>query len=365
MIDVSWKDLRVSHILNFVMVSPVDLNASYGLLEGVDLTSSTIDQGYYTDDRISGSLKVYGEGWEPGSMIRVLHMIPELDYTREEGTFIVTNAPAERSNGVWSRTLELHSKLWGLAQEKPPELWKISKNAKYLKAFGNMLSTAGYTYLIDEDANDGTFTTTRLYDACESWQTRLFDLADLSGNRIEVDGHGRIVIEPYISPSLRSPEYRFHLHDSRGMVSDDLSLTTNFATAPGRTIVRYQYSDDDGTEHDIIGWADVQNEFSKNVRGYLVTDVQVVSELNPATEQKAIAVAKERLAQQSVEKIEWSVTVPYIPLHEGDVVELVIDDGYKRYQGQRLCMVKNLSWNLGDMTMRLTLKETSAPDEED
>ena len=181
---------------------------------------------------------------------------------------------------------------------------------------------------------------------------------------MDVDGHGRITVSPYISPALRTPVVRFDLADARGIVEDGVEMSSDYATAPGEAVVRYQYTDDSGKEHDIVGFAQTVGEFSKANRGYYVTRFETLSEMNPATEARAQTLAKSYLSRYGMEKVEWTLNVSYIPLHEGDTVELVVHDGYERYTGIRLCLVKTLSLDLSTMMMRLSLKETNAPDEE-
>ena len=107
------------------------------------------------------------------------------------------------------------------------------------------------------------------------------------------------------------------------------------------------------------------NPHSGAVRGYNVVDFRELTEMSPATAARAQQLAKQYLAADSIEHVEWQLSTIYLPIWEGDTVELVISDGEEAYQGVRHCLVKNVELKLSDMTMQLTLKETSSGDDAD
>jgi hypothetical protein len=96
-----------------------------------------------------------------------------------------------------------------------------------------------------------------------------------------------------------------------------------------------------------------------------VTDFRTVNELSPATQATADALAKQYLAKGAVEQVEWELSTIYLPLWEGDVVDLVVRDGEAQYQGTRKCLVKSGTIDLEHMRMKLTLKETASGDWDD
>lgn len=97
MANVDWADQTRLDVLTFQMVSPTNIEQVYGELDGVDLSGSSLTAAYYTDTRTSGRLKVVGGNWRRGSMIRVIHAVPEWNYKAELGTYIVTDDGATRS----------------------------------------------------------------------------------------------------------------------------------------------------------------------------------------------------------------------------------------------------------------------------
>ena len=93
-----------------------------------------------------------------------------------------------------------------------------------------------------------------------------------------------------------------------------------------------------------------------------MTDFRSLSELSPQTVARAQQLANQYLKEQAAELITWELTTTYLPIWEGDVVDLVINDGMNAYRGVRKCLVKNIELDLATMTMHLTLKETASGD---
>ena len=83
---IDWRDQTRKDVITFQMVTPTNVDKVYGELEGVDLSGSSLTASYYTDTRTSGKVRVVGGNWVRGSMIRVIHSIPEWNYKKELGT---------------------------------------------------------------------------------------------------------------------------------------------------------------------------------------------------------------------------------------------------------------------------------------
>lgn len=360
-----WRDLSRRDVLTFEMVSPTSIDQVYGELEGVDLSSSTLTAAYYTDTRTSGSLKVVNSNWVRGSMIRVIHEIPEWGYRNELGTYIVTNDSAERENGVWVTELTLNSRLFGLSTDKHPRTWTIATNARALKAITDSLKASGCPYTTS-GAKDKTYKSAVVVEPGTARLSALFDMANASGNRLDVDGHGRVTVKAAVSPSGKVPSWRIDLSDPRGVAVDGLSRSTDWLQMANVAVVNHKYTDKK-SEKEIVGIARASSSLHQShaQRGYTVTNFQSVSELSPKTQARAQALANEALAKDSRELIEWELSTTYLPIWEGDVVELVVHDGDELYRGVRKCLVKSLDLDLGHMTMNLTLKETSSGDKGD
>ena len=96
---MDWADQRIEKRVTFEMVSQTNLDDSWGLLEGVDLSSSSIEGAYYTDTRTSGKVRVVGEGWRRGSFIRPILEVPSEGIRRELGTSTHCQPTSPRDRG--------------------------------------------------------------------------------------------------------------------------------------------------------------------------------------------------------------------------------------------------------------------------
>lgn len=361
-----WADTDRTDALDFVMVSPQNLDIELGTLDGVVRSSSSLSAAYYTDTRTSGKLEYVGDGWIRNSFIRIVHRIPEWGFRRELGTYIVTEDPGTRASGQWTRSLTLHSVLHGLSTDLGAGPWTVKQGSMAKDAIRQMLSTCKRP-MRDLSAKDAKVGSPVVYETGTSYLERLFDLCTMTTNRMDADGHGYVTIAPYVEPRRKSAAFRLDLADTRGLVADGVELTTNYLEMPGRAVVSYQYSETvngESVQKEINAQADATGEQSMATRGYMVTDYQQLSEMEPATYQRALELARQKLAERSRELVEWKIKCLYLPVWEGDVVELFVHDGPSRYRGVRHCLVKNLELELEHMTMTLTLKETASGDDE-
>lgn len=404
-----WRDLTAQHELTFQMVSQTNFTDTWGELDGVDLASSTLEAAYYTDERTSGKLSIVGGNWKRGSFIRVIHKIPKYKYTNVLGTYIVTDDSATWANGVWHYELELHSSLKMLAGDLLTRPWAIAKGASALSCmkavlinsgahsmrsiFGQFGTAADAEVALDTSlAEDKQATTAQIMAAGKSRLECMFALASMSNNRIDVHPHGYISVGKYINPHSKVPKFRIDLSDPRGVaVEGTLSRTTDWLSMPDTYAVQHTYSEEvqssekytrsgtrkDGTtykagenktenvQREIYGEAHLSASSAHSVakRGYSIVRFESLAEMAPKTDKRAQEIAKERLKAETTELIEWELETVYLPLWEGDVVELVVPSGL--YTGVRKCLVKNVSINLETMHMQLTLKETAAGDKGD
>ena len=359
---VDWRDLRRTDRITVEQVSPTDVDAPMGPLEGVDLGSSSLSWGYYADTRTTGKLRVVGEGWQRGSMLRVVHEVPEWGWRRELGTYIVTSDSAERQRGAWAYDLDLQSVLFGLSTDLLVRPWAIASNAMALTAARQLVEAAGRE-LVTDGANDYRLKGAKVIETGTSRLSALFALAEMAGDRLDVDGHGRVTMARYVAPSERSATLRVDLADARGVALDGIQRSTDWLQMPNVAAVHYTYNAN-GKQREINASATVAagTAHSQPVRGYNVTDLRTLTEMSPATAQRAQQLAAQYLTNDATEHVEWELSTTYLPIRAGDVVELVVHDGMADYQGARKCLVKSCELDLGSMTMQLTLKEAASGD---
>lgn len=362
---MDYKDQTQERSLHAYMIPPNNLDDVYDELTGCDWSTLTISAAYYTDARVSGSLRVVNSNYKRGTFIRIV--VDTEDDSQELGTFAVSNDAGERINGAYVQTLELISRLHTLSLDYMPDILTLGAGSLAKTAFEKTLTETGMTkaqYNL-KDALDYRISSVLVMEAGTTRLSRLFELSSLSGNRIDVDGHGRITLSRYILPANKTPKYTLDTEDERGIVMDGISRESTWTETPTRCIVAYDYTEGTGDDsRQIHMYGEAWNN-KTDPRGYWITDYQTVSDLNPATKANLTAMAKKNLQEQSTEKNEWTLTAKFIPnLWEGDVVELIIHDDFDGYTGTRKCLVKNLDISGPYLDMTMTLKETSGGDDE-
>lgn len=364
-----WRDQTRKDVLHFAMVSPNNIDQSFGELQGVELSGSSLTAGYFTDTRTSGKLRVVNSNWVRGSLIRVTHEVPAWGFRRELGTYIVTADPAERDCGEWVTDLTLNSRLYGLSTEKHPYPWTIAAGASCLAAMDDSLRCSRAPFVI-RDANDIRFGAAKVVESGTARLAALFDLGNASGNRLDVDPHGRVTLSRRMDPGAKVPLFRIDLNDPRGVMTGGLSLETDWLGMADAVAVSHKYSERVGSsseQREIAALATMGDHVhhSHAQRGYRVTNYISLSDMEPKTYERAMQIANDELQKEQRELIEWQLSTTYLPLWEGDAVELYVHDGPYQYRGLRRCFVKSLDLELEHMTMRMTLKEVASGDKGD
>lgn len=364
--ETAFRDMRYRGEVSVEMVPPSSLDDSLGILDGVDLTASKLSCAYYSDTRTSGTLRVVGDGWVRGSFLRVVYRVPELSHERELGTYIVTNDDSTRVNGTWVYDLELKSVLHGLSTDIRPANWTIKKNSYAKAAFRQLFEAAGRDYDMGA-AKDYRFKYNNVLKGGKTRLERLFWLCDSSGNRLDVDGHGRVTVAKYVSPSARAWSYQICPGSKRGMAADGIERSTNWLEMRTEASVRFTYSTGSGSKEKVItatSKATVGHN-TRAARGYVVSDYHELTEMEPRTAARATELARKYREESGRELVEWRLSMPYLPIWQGDVVNMVVPDGLDEYRGTRKCLVKSLDLELSTMGMDVTLKETASGDEEE
>jgi hypothetical protein len=352
------------------MVPPHNLSDYLDELHGVVWAETSITANWYTDTRVQGKLVFVddGSGYIRNSWIRIVYEIPEWEFEWTLGTFVVTNDNSVRQNNRWKTTLTLNSALYAMNLHKPGE-------PLVLAASSSALTAMEYIFEDDErqyefiDPNDEMIAHTQVLEAGQSELARLYAVANLSDNRVDVNGNGYVVVGAYVPPADRSAVYEIDLLDPRGVAYDGLTRSTDWLQMPSEAVVVYKARNvvsGGGIEnYEITATATVSDSSHASTasRGYTLTDYHNVTDLNPGTLAAAQRRADEYLTKASVELCEWKLKTKYLPrLWAGDVVNLVVPDGVSAYTGTRKCLVKSIDITGPYLDMTLTLKEVSSGD---
>ena len=360
--SIDWTDQHRVHHLRFDMVSPVNPEQTIGELTGVQRDGSSIMAAYYTDIRTSGRLVLHGLQWDRRSFIRITHLLPDEGYSKVLGTYIVTRYDSRREKGEWVQELELQSILYGLQTDKAATPWGVSASALATDVMRQMMAKRERPFKL-VDASEHAMGESVVYPSGETYLERMFDLCELSGNRLDVDPKGYVTASRSINPHVKTPKFTIELDGPLGIAHDDVSMSNNWLEVPTEAVVVYRHSetvDGETVQTEIDGQAFVLDDhiYWYGYRGYHVVKYREATDIESPTQQQLDKMAYDDLTD-CWERVEWTMTIQYLPIWEGDVVVLRVPDGPKGYTGDRKCLVKSLELDLSTMQMRLTLKETT------
>lgn len=374
---IDWKRLAREGVLTFEMVSPNDTSQVYKELDGVVLSGSSLSASYYTDTRTSGRLTVLGDAYMSyrNSFIRITYEIPSIGHRRVLGTYLVVNDNGREENGAWVYELDLQSMLYGLSKELGWRPMSFAKGAKIMNGAHTIVtSSAGGRVKYKDNASKAknrTFSQPLVFESGTSVLARLYDLCKAANVRMDVGPNAEVTFADYTEPAKKSPLMTLDYYDAGGIIIDGLDLSTNWHEMVSEAAVTYKFTEQtkdstgktDSVQKEVNGHA-TAGKLHQNPanRGWTVTSFESLSDVENPTQAMANKKAKENLAKESKELVEWTLTSLYAPLWEGDVVNLVVPNG--PYKGTRKCLVKNIELELEHMTMELTLKETASGDEE-
>lgn len=344
---MNWKDSARTDIWRVEQVDPVNPDISRGSLEGV--SSLSLTWGYYTDTRGSASITTLGnDGFIKHSQLRIIHEVPEWDYTYELFTGYVTGVEKNSSQGTTETTYTLKSPLYALDVDIQAWTFVVGENGMALNAMKTLFERCNRPYSFDPKSKDYRFSSTKVYPVGDSHLTTLFDISGLAEDRISVDGHGRVTVSPYTTPTQLTPMWYLDTDDENTMVlNDSISETNTDFDVPGRVIVNHKDGD-----NEITAWADASSSYesSSSKRGYMLSEIQDVTDLSGG-QQQAQALADKYLAEAQASYKEWQVSTLYMPMREGDCVQFTL------YGESHHTLAKTIDVEPLNGAMKITLKE--------
>jgi len=345
---MNWKDLKRTDRLVFEMIDPNDLESVRGELEGVILSSSFLCEGYETDTRISGKLKVSDTNYLENSLIRIHHFIDEWDYHQELGTFFVINDDMAFEQGIWQGDLDLRSALYALSVDKWTWHYAIPEGMYTKEALAGIFEVCRRPYQILPLVQDVIYESAVVYEYGDSVLKTVTDICEKCGARLEVTGHGQVVVVPYMQPSSLSPVFELDYAAKDSLVTSGITRSSKRSDMPGRVGVIAK----DGQE-EVIASVDASSASPASVgrRGYMKVDIYNVSDLAPKTFEGALSYANSKLSESTQEAAEYEVSTLYVPWTQGEVIDLVLDGSRQR------CLIKSKDVSLGaGMPCKLNLK---------
>lgn len=351
-----WEDGARRDMVYVQRVDPHALDTIDGTVDALALDGCSITEGYYTDARSTASIRHMGSWDSDVHWLRIVHECPDYGYRAELGTFLVDKIEETQQDGMTTTDLSCRSVLWGLSEDMVDWVVTFGAGSTAHDAFRTVLRITGKEGTILPGAPDHRYGQTVVHDVGDTFLSDLFGIAESCGGRIDIDGHGRITLGAYVAPSRREPDWILDARSSRTIVlADEDRLTTSFGDAAGRSIVRHSM----GQDSTIAASVDVEQGSlaSPQRRGWLKASMHDASDMQPETWQRAHDLALTYIGTDSDVAKERQISCMYFPVHEGDIVQYADTSGRQaRY------LAKEVDVSLGDMTVKLTLREVQHAD---
>ena len=341
---IDWKDPKRTDVIRFQMVDPNNLDEVYGDIEDVQLGSSDVTFGYYTDTRYSSKFTfLHGNNYVRNMWVRIVHEVPSEGYVNELGTFVPVS-PIVNYGGAVTDSYDLQSPLWTLKNNLCTAPFSISKGGNFLTAFRIACERCNRPYIM-QNPNNWTAEKSVVYEAGTSYLEILNGIADSTNNRVDLDGHGRILLSPLPDMRYVSPLWELDTEDPRSMIIEgSIRMEPESTEIPNRTIV---------VNGAYVGVADLPDgaEYSAAQRGYVKAQKYSGQGIKSNSAAKALAEAY----LNGFSKItQWTMQTLYFPAKCGDNLYFTID-GVKH-----LCMIQSIDpVELDTMTMKITLREVN------
>lgn len=344
-----WQDVTRDDDIRVLLVDPWSLDTVRGELGGVLLGKCSLTFGYDTDNRVSGKVVAVDDGsWVEGSWLRIVHRCDGYGYSNELATLAPSSISHTLEDGHVELEFTLQSALWTLSADRLASHFVIGSGAQTQDVFDRIMSTSGRTGAKLPGYSSHRYGEAVTYEIGDTLLSDLFDLCDVAGDRLDVDGHGRITLGPSLGTS-RTPDWDVDADDPRSVV---LEQGVTWEDRPGdvasRSVVTYKKDD---TE--ITAYADLPNSarYSSQRRGWTRAEVHSENDLSPATYDTALAKAKEYLQEDGRDAVERTAKCMYFPVMEGDVLRL--RDAAGTHDG----LVTQVDVDFGDMTVDITFEE--------
>ncbi len=404
---MDWKNTGYEYDISVVVVNQTNVNNVLGSLRGVKADSISIVENYYSDSRIQAKLQTVSkigesDGYVKNARLRIILSVPEIigvpetyldhgivdsvedpaitdtgdeiygrvihksyrhPWTKELITGYVSDIQEKEEHGYIARSYTLEGTMWGLLNHKTRKQITVGKGTYLIKVWSALMDMTKMQY-VTSNAQNHKFGSTAIYEAGDSLSTILFELS--SGyNRMDNDGHGRVVLSRYTAPSKKTASRTIDGDDVKGLSAAPYERNRNDWENPGRAVVTAttQVTKKGKTmQKVIVGYYDAPSghKTSINTRGYLIgrTDTYSGTSKNPTkAELNAVAKTNWENAQKDTGG-EWTFSSIFMDYHAGEVVNFMPPaDPKNPKRSVYKCLISSVNTNLGDMTQSLTLKE--------
>lgn len=366
---MDWTDTGYSYGIGVNVVHQTNVNNTLGSLSGVQLNGMSITENYYSDSRVQAKVSTVvkentSDGYVANARLRIILSVPEHNIAQELMTGYVSDIVEVSEHGYIKRTYSLEGTIWGLLDHKISSPITVGKGSKLINIWSTLMKSLTKMQYSTSGAQDKAFNNTILYEPGTALSTVLFELS--SGyNRMDVDGHGVVVLKSYTPPSKQTPSRIIDYNDLRTLATAPLERTTSEYEIPGRAIVTATVSKTSNgktTQEVIAGYYDApqSNPYSLESRGWLSAKVDSYSGTSDAPSKSELnAIAKNNWADAQNKGIVYSGSSVFNDYHAGEVVTLITPSNQNagtKIDGRKV-LIQSVTTNLEQFTQDLSMKE--------
>ena len=325
-----WNKSGRVDSFEFEKISCKDLNVSLGSLE-CSVVKGTLHYSYYSQLKVSGELEVVNA---PSSMSEQEYLIriwycPKLDGQErkiELGTFYFT-AELHYENGMYKGKISLKSTIARHIDDTTIKKWTLHKNKTVSSCFKNVFKSLGGWPKID-GIRDRKIDKTFIFDVGVAPITILEYLADYCGGEINVDTHGRTVLQNYVSPSNKKNNISHYVvADTTSVIQAGLDISNSIKDIPNRVVCAYEETRGKKKVIHIGKAALAPNEArSHKNTGRWITAYYSISNCKKPYQKNLQAQAKKYLKSLNNKKVYYEFDTYYQPIEIGEVIQLKYDN---------------------------------------
>lgn len=367
---MDWTDTGYTYDVGVVMVHQTNVDNTLGSLSGVQLSSITITQNYYSDSRVSAKVvttvpESSTDGYIDDARLRIILTIPEKSWSEELITGYVSDIDEDHNKGYVTKTYAIEGTIWGLLNHKTKAPITIGKGSKMLDVWRALMHEQTKMQYDTTGAQDHSFSNTVIYEAGSDLSTVLFEISE-GYSRMDVNGHGRVTLKKYTAPSKITPTRLIDYNSLISLTMLPLGRTVTKWEAPGRAIVTATVSNTDDTGNSsqevIVGYYDSPKTHPTSIekRGWLLARADSYNGSSEKPSKSELdALAKKNWESAQDKGITWEGSSVFANYKAGEVATLIAPVSWKsnsKIESHKV-LVQSVTTNLSTMTQDITLKE--------
>ena len=202
---IDWSK-SVANDYEYDIIDPHDLDSVVSVIDGVK-PGGKLTEGWRTDYRQSARLDLDGAEVPLDSMVRVWHIAAQGGETVRTplATLIPKPMDATYELGRKHGSVDLYSSMYRMGMDRAASDIGVASGTDAVGWFTALVEGAGGVAYVAPGMS-GAFGSSHVWECGDSRLSELHRCAKCCGGRVDVDGWGRIVLEPYQAPRSMTPQ---------------------------------------------------------------------------------------------------------------------------------------------------------------